>query len=84
MASSTSCSLRFWARAKNTLLAKDTSQVFVLKGFSKETLAEARALLAMNWIPPADLYTSAPTKLHLARVLTERVMNNSSPESRYG
>ena len=66
--------LAFLGAGEKPLLAKETSQVFVLKGFSKETLTEARSLLANELHPSADLYTSAPTKLHLARVLTERVM----------
>jgi aerobic carbon-monoxide dehydrogenase medium subunit len=54
--------------------AQKTSQVFVLKGFSEESLKEAQHELASELDPGADLYTSAATKLHLARVLTARVM----------
>jgi aerobic carbon-monoxide dehydrogenase medium subunit len=54
--------------------AHKTSQVFVLKGFSDASLREAQHQLATELDPGADLYTSAATKLHLARVLTGRAM----------
>ena len=42
---------------------------------SKKTLKEARAALKEDLDPPADLYNSSATKLHLAGVLLERAWN---------
>ena len=42
---------------------------------SKKTLKEAKAALAKDLNPPADLYNSSATKLHLAGVLLERAWN---------
>lgn len=55
-------------------LTPDTSQVFVLKGFSEASLEAAKPLLAQELSPSADLYTSAAAKLHLAHVLTGRAL----------
>jgi len=38
-------------------------------------LESAKAALAKDLQPPADLYHSSATKLHLARVLLERAWN---------
>ncbi len=54
--------------------APKTSEVFVLKGFSENTLQEAQYLLAQELDTAPDLYASAATKLHLAQVLTARAM----------
>lgn len=54
--------------------ALETSQLFVLKGFSESALKEAQQTLAGELDPAADLYSSVATKLHLAQVLTARVM----------
>ncbi|HTD90006.1 MAG TPA: xanthine dehydrogenase family protein subunit M [Burkholderiales bacterium] len=66
--------LTYLGASEKPVSATKTSQVFVLKGFSEETLKEAQHLLAHEFDPAADLYSSAETKLHLARVLTARVM----------
>jgi carbon-monoxide dehydrogenase medium subunit len=66
--------LTFLGASEKPLPANKTSQLFVLKGFSETSLKEAQGLLATELAPSADLYSSAATKLHLARVLTARAM----------
>lgn len=66
--------LTYLGAGEKPAYAHKTSQVFVSKGFSENTLEEAQQQLASELDPSADLYTSAATKLHLARVLTGRVM----------
>jgi CO/xanthine dehydrogenase FAD-binding subunit len=39
------------------------------------SLGEARQALGQDLDPPADLYHTSDTKLHLARVLLERAWN---------
>ena len=46
----------------------------LLKGFSEKALADAKATLQAELDPAADLYHTAQTKLHLAHVLTTRVV----------
>ena len=67
--------LTFLGASDKPASAEKTSQVFVNKGFSEASLKEAQDLLATEIDPSADLYTSADTKMHLARVLIGRVMN---------
>lgn len=66
--------LTFLGASEKSLLAAKTSQVFVYKGFSETSLKEAQDVLATELDPIPDLYFSAATKLHLARVLTARAM----------
>ena len=66
--------LVYLGASEKPLPALKTSQLFVLKGFSESTLKEAQLALAGELYPAADLYSSAATKLHLAQVLTARVM----------
>ena len=66
--------LTFLGAGEKPVLAVKTSQVFVSKGFLDEALKEAQQLLADELDPSPDLYSSAATKLHLARVLTARAM----------
>ena len=66
--------LTFFGASEKPTFAEKTSQVFVSKGFSETSLKEAQDLLATELEPIADLYSSAATKLHLARVLTARAM----------
>lgn len=54
--------------------APETARVFVSQGYSETTLELARQQLARELEPVADLYHTAATKLHLARVLTGRAM----------
>jgi len=49
--------------------------VLARRAAEKRTLEEAKKALAQDLNPPADLYHSAATKLHLARVLLERAWN---------
>ena len=66
--------LTFLGASEKPVLAIKTSQVFVFKGLSDNTLKEAQQVLEDELDPSADLYSSAATKLHLARVLTARAM----------
>ena len=66
--------LTFLGASDKPVLAEKTSQVFVLKGFSETSLKQAQQALAHEIDPAADLYSSAATKLHLAQVLTGRIM----------
>lgn len=66
--------LVFLGAGDKPLMANKTSQVFVLKGLSEASLLEAQQVLATELAPQADLYSSAATKLHLAQVLTARVI----------
>lgn len=67
-------SLTYLGVGEKPLLAAKTSEVFVSKGFSGASLKEAQDMLAAELDPSADLYSSAATKLHLARVLTARAI----------
>jgi len=49
--------------------------VLARQAAAKKTLDEAKAALSSDLQPPADLYHSSATKLHLARVLLERAWN---------
>lgn len=66
--------LTFLGAGEKPLLAEKTSQVFVSKGFNESSLKQAQDALGAELDPAADLYSSAATKLHLARVLTARAM----------
>lgn len=52
--------------------------IFARSASSKKTLKEAKEALAKDLNPPADLYHSSATKLHLAGVLLERAWNTLS------
>lgn len=52
-----------------------TTPVFARKTSSAKDLESAKALLKAELDPPADLYNSRVTKLHLAGVLLERAWN---------
>jgi carbon-monoxide dehydrogenase medium subunit len=49
--------------------------VFAVNASKASSLEEAREVLGKDLDPPADLYHSSATKLHLARVLLERAWN---------
>ncbi len=66
--------LTFLGAGDKPLSATKTAQVFVNKGISESSLKEAQDTLATELDPAADLYSTAATKLHLARVLTARIM----------
>lgn len=69
-----SLTLAFLGAGDKPVLAENASQVIVDKGFSDNAVAEAQNALAQDIAPAADLYHTAATKLHLARVLTSRVL----------
>lgn len=52
--------------------------VLALSAAKAKDLESAKAALAKDLQPPADLYHSSATKLHLARVLLERAWNTLS------
>jgi carbon-monoxide dehydrogenase medium subunit len=52
--------------------------ILARKASQSSTLEEAKQGLDQDLDPPADLYTSSATKLHLARVLLERAWNRLS------
>ena len=59
--------LAYFGAGPTPVLAKTAS--------SQETLEKAKQALAKDLNPPADLYNSSATKLHLAKVLLERAWN---------
>ncbi len=52
--------------------------VLAVRASKAKSLKEAKAALAKELNPPADLYNSSATKLHLAGVLLERAWNTLS------
>ena len=62
--------LAFFGAADRAVLARHAAQA--------KDLDAAKAALAKDLQPPADLYHSSATKLHLARVLLERTWNRLS------
>jgi len=52
--------------------------VFAKAASRAASLEEAKRALEQELAPPADLYTSSATKLHLAKVLLERAWNTLS------
>lgn len=60
----------FFGAADRAVLAANAAQA--------KDLAAAKAALSRDLQPPADLYHSSATKLHLARVLLERTWNTLS------
>lgn len=56
-------------------LGAGATPVFAANASKAKSLAEAKAALGEDLAPPADLYHSSATKLHLARVLLERAWN---------
>jgi carbon-monoxide dehydrogenase medium subunit len=59
-------------------LGAGATPVFAERASGAATLEEAKRLLGQDLDPPADLYHSAATKLHLAGVLLERAWNTLS------
>jgi aerobic carbon-monoxide dehydrogenase medium subunit len=60
--------LAFFALGPTAILAKNAAAA------AKKSVAAAQAALAKDLDPPADLYHSGATKLHLARVLLGRAL----------
>ena len=66
--------LVFLGAGEKPIPANVASQVFDNKQLSDKTLTAMQAALAQDLDPVADLYHSAATKLHLARVLAARAV----------
>lgn len=73
--------LAFLGTGDKPVLAANTQQVIVNKGISDASIADAQEALAQDLAPVADLYHTAATKLHLARVLTSRVLKQLAAQS---
>jgi len=59
-------------------LGAGPTPVFARNASSQDSLERAKQALAQDLDPPADLYHSSATKLHLAGVLVERAWNTIS------
>ncbi|MBM3342307.1 MAG: xanthine dehydrogenase family protein subunit M [Betaproteobacteria bacterium] len=70
------CQLRlaYLGAGETPVLAEKTSQAFDLIDTFEKALTQAQSTLASELAPAADLYHSAATKLHLARVITARAL----------
>ena len=66
--------LAFLGAGGKPVLAKAAAAALEGKAYGAECVAAAQAALAHDLDPPPDLYSSAATKLHLARVLTGRAL----------
>lgn len=66
------------AGTRLAFLNAGTKPVLAANAALKKTLAEAKVALKADLDPPADLYNSRETKLHLAGVLLERAWNRLS------
>jgi carbon-monoxide dehydrogenase medium subunit len=66
--------LAFLGAGGKPVLAKAAAAAIEGKTYSADSVAAAQAALARDLDPPADLYSSTATKLHLARVLTGRAL----------
>lgn len=68
-----------WAGEKRFVyLGAGTKPVLARQAAKEKSLEEAKTALARELDPPADLYHSSKTKLHLAGVLLERAWNSLS------
>ncbi len=68
-------SLAFLGAGGAPVLARATAAAIEGKTLGPDTIALAQAALAKELDPPADLYSSSATKLHLARVITGRALS---------
>jgi len=66
--------LAFLGAGDRPMLAKNAAAAVDGKACGPEVVKAAQDALAKDLAPPADLYHSAATKLHLARVLTGRAL----------
>lgn len=66
--------LAFLGAGGEPVLARATAAAIEGKSFGADTIALAQSSLARDLDPPADLYFSGATKLHLARVITGRAL----------
>jgi len=67
-------SLAFLGMGSIPMLARGAMAALEGKGYSPDAVAAAQNALAAELDPNADLYSSAATKMHLARVLTGRAL----------
>jgi carbon-monoxide dehydrogenase medium subunit len=66
---------RVAAQKRFVFLGAGATPVLAVNASKASSLEEAREVLGKDLDPPADLYHSSATKLHLARVLLERAWN---------
>ncbi|MGH8699352.1 MAG: FAD binding domain-containing protein, partial [Burkholderiales bacterium] len=66
--------LAFLGAGDRPMLAANAATAIEGKTYGPGLVKAAQDALATDLAPPADLYHSAATKLHLARVLTGRVL----------
>jgi carbon-monoxide dehydrogenase medium subunit len=66
--------LAFLGAGDRPLLARNAATAVEGKAYGPEVVKAAQEALAKDLAPPADLYHSSATKLHLARVLTARAL----------
>jgi carbon-monoxide dehydrogenase medium subunit len=66
--------LAFLGAGDRPMLAGNAAAAVDGKAYGPEVVKAAQDALAKDLVPPADLYHSSATKLHLARVLTGRVL----------
>lgn len=66
--------LAFLGAGGKPVLARAAAAAVEGKAYGADSVAAAQTALARDLDPPADLYSSAATKLHLARVLTGRAL----------
>ena len=66
--------LAFLGAGGKPVLAKAAAAAIEDKAYGPDSVAAVQAALAGDLDPPADLYSSSATKLHLARVLTGRAL----------
>ena len=66
--------LAFLGAGGTPVLARAAGAALEGERCGEKAVAAARAALVQDLDPPGDLYTSGPTKLHLARVLTGRAL----------
>ena len=66
--------LAFLSAGAKPALAAAAAAALEGKAYGPDAVAAAQAALDRDLAPPADLYNSSATKLHLARVLTSRAL----------
>jgi len=66
--------LAFLGAGDRPMLAANAAAAVDGKAYSAGVVKAAQDALAKDLAPPADLYHSSATKLHLARVLTGRAL----------
>ncbi len=66
------------SQTRFVFLGAGPTPIFAKNASSQSSIEKAKETLAKDLNPPADLYHSSATKLHLARVLLERAWNTLS------